>query len=224
MIFQPLCSQTPVWQRLLRGVGTAWPGLILALSLVSLQAAGPSLTITTNYYAVLGTNHTQIRQSMIASRPWSTSLPYDAFTKWDVTISFTMRRYGTNWGLNTFEVKGKASVTLPRWIPGQPVSPELANDWKNFYQALARHEGGHLKLAREAAAEVHQRLLNLPPTFSVDVLRASANRAVAEVVEDFRSRERDYDRQTRNGAAEGARFPPRPSVGPGKKEGGLQAP
>jgi len=191
--------------------------VMLAVPQAGLAAGSPSVSIKTNYYVVGGTNVTLIRHSMSVARPFATTNAFDAFTHWNVRSDFQFRPSGGSWALHSPRVNASITVTLPRWIPGLPVSPELIQIWSEYVTNLTRHEIGHIQFALEAAEEVQRRLESMPRYATAPEAHRAAQAVVNEVIEDFRAREREYDRQTRHGRTQGAvlRFQ-RPSGPPGK--------
>ena len=108
-------------------------------------------------------------------------------------------------------------MTLPRWIPGFPVGQDLVQACMDYRANLNRHEAGHIAIAREAAEEVRQKLDSMPGYPTAWVASQAAQAIVNETIEEFRAREREYDKHTRHGHAQGAVLRlPRPAGTPGK--------
>jgi len=166
-----------------------------------------ALSIRTNYYVFGGTNYSQMRTAMLATRPWKQTLSFDARTKWQVRSNYRMRREGDGFRLNSVRVKTEVLITLPCWIPGKPVTRELLDRWYKCFIGLSTHEQGHRVLAEAAGTEVEKRLLALPSFPSIRELSAAADDTINKTIEEFRERERKYDQVTRHGATQGAVFP-----------------
>ena len=62
-------------------------------------------------------------------------------------------------------------------------------------------------LRREMDAIVDLAIAALPPAGNCDALGAEANALGMRILQKYQQRDRDYDRDTRYGAAHGARFP-----------------
>jgi predicted secreted Zn-dependent protease len=182
-----------------------------------LAAGVPSISIKTNHYVVGGTNVALIRYSMSVARPAVATNSFDAVTHWTVRAEYQIRPNGNSWMLQHPRVNLSVTLILPRWIPGLPVSPELIQTWNEFLANLTAHEAGHIQIAREAAEETLRRLESMPGYASGPETKRAAEALVSEVIEEFRVRERLYDRQTRHGRTQGAILRnPRPTGPSGK--------
>lgn len=191
--------------------------LVLGAAVGPLQAAAPQplptttprpeATIITNYYVFGGTNAALMRAAMIEARPWKDSMAYDAHTKWDIRSTYRYSRTNSQFKLNSADVKTKVEITLPRWIPGKPVTRELVNRWQKCFIGLSVHEQGHMELALAAAAEVKRRMAELNLFGSPQELTTAADRTLNDTLEEFRQRERRYDQVTGHGRTQGAVFP-----------------
>ena len=209
----------PAFHRLLASVArSSWAVCFLLAAANVVSAAGtPTVTITTNYYGVAGTNLMLIGKSLAASRPFAATNTFDAFTHWTVGAEYDFRPNAGMWTLHHLRVKAVIKVTLPRWIPGVPVSPELVQTWSEYVANLTKHELGHVQFAREAAEEVQRQLDSLPSSAAAPEANKAAQSIVNEVIEDYRSRERKFDRETHHGRNQGAILQlGRPSGSPGK--------
>lgn len=184
---------------------------VAAIVLFSLRAEAQNAVVatnlvyvTTNYYIFGGTNFSQMRAAMKAARPWKDTMVYDAHTKWEILSNYHFRRDHDQVRLDSVVVTTKASMTLPSWIPGRPVSRELVGNWEQCLVGLFVHEQGHVQLAVAAGAEVRQRLQALPGFATPKELIAAADLALNDTVSQFREREVNYDAATRHGFTQGA--------------------
>jgi predicted secreted Zn-dependent protease len=103
-------------------------------------------------------------------------------------------------------VRTTVVITLPRWIPGHPVQPELVAQWQKVITGLRTHERGHLQLAQAATAEVQRRLVALRGCDTQEELETLARQTMNDTIEEFRTRERKYDEVTGHGRTQGAVF------------------
>jgi predicted secreted Zn-dependent protease len=169
-----------------------------------------SVVITTNYYIFGGTNRFQLLSSMAAARPWKGTGNYDAQTKWSVYLRYGYGRSEGQYKFNWVEVKTTVVITLPRWIPGHPVTPDLVEQWTKCAMGLRTHERGHLQVAQAATEEVKKRVLALAGCDSAEELVTLARATMNNTLEEFHERERKYDEVTGHGRTQGAVF----SIGP----------
>jgi predicted secreted Zn-dependent protease len=174
-----------------------------------------SVNITTNYYIFGGTNRAQLLAAMAAARPWKGTRNYDAQTKWSVYLNYGYGRSEGQFKLNWVEVKTRVAITLPRWIPGHPVTPELVAQWTKCSTGLRTHERGHLQVAQAATEAVKKHVLALPGCDSVEELVKLARETMNNTLEEFHERERKYDEVTGHGRTQGAVLPMWPFWGGG---------
>lgn len=160
--------------------------------------------VKTNYYHVTGSSAPEVRQSLNAVRPHAS--PFDAWTDWSVRCTCRPRREGGRFVLDSFEIRGQATLMLPSWSPKRKSDPGLREAWWAYLKALAAHEQGHLAIAREAVAEAEKRLLALPGFATAREFSVAADQAVQQATREARAKECDYDRRTRHGAVQGALF------------------
>ncbi len=169
-----------------------------AIALLPLVSGAQSFVVwTTNYYSVTGANFREIRQSIAASRPWQDG--FDGDTRWTILWNFTSA--GSPAGCSTISVSTttKITTTMPRWTPPADVAPETKERWTRYYTNLLQHETGHARIALAAAAEVRQRLSTVGTQPDCDALKFVINQRAEKVVDDYRAREKEYDRRTNHG-------------------------
>jgi len=153
---------------------------MLAVTQAALAAGSPSVSIKTNYYVVGGTNVMLIHHSMFVARPFAATNAFDALTLWTLRADYQFRPSGGSWVLHNPRINLSVTVTLPRWIPSLPVSPELIQTWNVFLTNLTTHEAGHVKIACEAAEEVQRRLEAMPKYATASDARRAAEVMVNE--------------------------------------------
>ena len=163
----------------------------------------------TNYYSVTGATLAEIRQSTQQARPWKDRRDLDAFTEWNVTWTFSTSSTATGCRCSTFTTRTRVVVTLPRWTKSEQASPEVADAWKRYADALALHEAGHAGHGISAAAQLHRNMQSLGERPTCEALKQAINELGNRTVAEFRQKDKDYDQQTRHGATQGARLPGR---------------
>ncbi len=186
-----------------------WAGCLLlaTLTLLPISAvAEMTVSVSTNYYVVAGTNHLSIRAAMVQTRPWKERSSYDAHTTWSMWPRLTWRRVDDQYFLASCEVKTRIVITLPCWNATRPIDTALAAQWEGYFRALSLHEQGHVQVARAAAAELERRLSKLAGYNSADDLNDAARRITREVMDEFRKKDAAYDEVTQHGQVQGAVF------------------
>lgn len=183
--------------------------LALASVLFLLPAAATAqntLTWRTNFYAVTGESIRELRQSMRQARPWKDDTETVGLTQWRIDWRFDLKPTAGGCRCASFTTTTSITNTLPRWTPPTNAPPELRADWNRFITSLGQHEDGHSRLAFAAVAELHKQVKAAGEDTDCGRLRNKINDLARRVVDDFRAREREYDRRTNHGATQGASF------------------
>ena len=168
--------------------------LILALE----AGAQNSVVWTTNFYSVTGASFREIRRSIATSRPFQDG--FDGDTRWSVDWKFTLADTGNGCSCSTFSITTKIVTTLPRWTPPTNVFPEVKEQWTRYFTNLAQHEAGHARIGIAAASEVARSLSQTGSQPNCEQLKRTIHERAGRIVEDYRAREKEYDRITAHGA------------------------
>lgn len=174
------------------------------------QGLGPAqdtLRWTTNYYRVTGNTPREVRQSINENRPWRGRNDSDAITAWSVTWTFTLAASGQGCRTESVRTATTITTTLPVYVPPTNAPTELKQRWAAYFTALSRHEAQHAAMATRAAAEIQSRLSSAGERANCPTLQRDLNALAEAIVARYRQEEREMDRTSRHGAADGARFP-----------------
>jgi predicted secreted Zn-dependent protease len=158
-----------------------------------------SVSVTTNFFTVTGTNRADLMASKLEARPWKTKMPYDATTEWRIHWNCKYSPRGGQYRLDALEIQTVVAVTLPRWIPPVDADSRLIRRWNQYVNDLGTHEQGHVALARQATAEFQRQAAVVPGYSSGAELTGALDRISKQVVELYRQKERDYDLETEHG-------------------------
>ena len=188
----------------LAAVLTACP---LALSWPS-SAAFPEKTERTHYYAIAGSSARELRDAMNEKRPvGKDGKPHDAITSWFVRWQYATTTSPAACAIKSFDVSLDISMTLPQWTNESAAAPQLVQHWRTYYAALLKHEEGHRAIGSGAAADIRDAGSKLPSEQGCGDLAKAVGKMTGEILERYRQREREYDRDTDHGRTQGARFP-----------------
>lgn len=157
---------------------------------------------TTNFYDVSGSSLREIRQSIVRSRPHK--VDRDALTEWHIRTRCAAARIRREYRSSGFTTTTTVRITLPRWHPPPEAPEELIQQWNRYIRSLTEHEIGHGRIAEAAAREMQRRVDLLGTRSSSDEVLSAVEQVVNATLEEFRERERDYDRLTEHGATQGA--------------------
>jgi predicted secreted Zn-dependent protease len=171
--------------------------------------ANPSITVDTNYYSITGSTAQQLRDQLNQLRPSDekTGKRFDAYTRWSVRWDYRYSNNSDSCQISEADVKTKIVITLPQWqIPANPSKP-LVNKWNRYMAALRSHEDGHKNHGIAASQEILSLLQQFPKQASCSQLSRAANQAAQLVIKKYNQRDLEYDRVTKHGATQGAKFP-----------------
>ena len=184
---------------------------VLAASTLTAWAASPPVQEQTerfNYYKVAGSTARELRDAINANRPvGKDGRPHDAVTSWFVRWKYTTTGASPGCAVRTFNVSLDFATTMPQWTNESGAAPQLLQQWRSYYAALVKHEDGHKAIGTNAAANIRDAGLKLPPEPLCSELARSVDKMTSEILERYRQREREYDRDTDHGRTQGARFP-----------------
>jgi|WetSurMetagenome_2_1015567.scaffolds.fasta_scaffold58231_3 predicted secreted Zn-dependent protease len=184
-----------------------WLGVLAAAPVFhagQLAAAGEPARFSTNYYQVSGATWDEVHKSIVRSRPWKTNQPMDARTDWTVRWKFSVVDFGDGARVRSFDVETTITVTLPSWKAPADASKPLLEGWKRYFDTLKRHEGGHVVLALQAAAAVRKHAGAVTEAPSAQELTRQINQAANKVIDQFREKDKEYDRITQHGMKQDA--------------------
>lgn len=180
---------------------------VLAVLLLGLAPSVPAVVERTDHYDVAGSSEHELRAAINARRPKDDEgIPHDGLTNWDVRWKY--RYVTTPEGCAVASVATTLDVVtiLPRWSNRQAGST-LAQRWDKYIAALEDHEREHMQIALRAARMIQQRLSSLEIARTCPLLEESINLTGQTLLDQFRSDDDEYDRRTKHGASQGARFP-----------------
>lgn len=99
------------------------------------------------------------------------------------------------------------TYTLPRWADRENAPAQLRDRWDRYKLSLTAHEKGHGAIALEVAKLIDMALVGKSSDESCEALNAESIKIVDEVMQRGEAMQREYDRATRHGSAQGAQFP-----------------
>ena len=172
-------------------------------------APDPDLTIRVSHtpYTIRGSSAAELRKQMDALGPTDAHGRYDAYTRWYVRWKYPYERTPNACGLGKVTVTVDVTYTLPEWTPPPDASADLVSRWNRYLRALRSHESGHHRHGAEAGRAVLEKLRRLEAQRRCEDADRRANLLGERVLETYRAKDQSYDKTTRHGATEGARFP-----------------
>jgi len=171
--------------------------------------AEPTVSESVQYYDVSGATAREVRASLNREGPISGNdgQRYDAVCRWHVYWKFQFRPRGDVCVITSASTDVKIVITFPRLKTDETTSPSLLKAFANYTEKLMLHEQGHAQNAIDAARKIEAGILALPPQPTCDELRKTANALGQALIKEANQADIEYDKRTRHGATQGARFP-----------------
>lgn len=146
-----------------------------------------------------------LRQALNAATPITANgQRFHGHTRWNVRWTF-------RWG---HEASGSCRITeVTTRLRSEVQLPELRRAtadqralFERYLPALSRHEQGHVQFGRDAARAIDQGISQLPAAADCATLERQANSLGHRLLREHAEREKQYDRNTRHGASQGAKL------------------
>jgi predicted secreted Zn-dependent protease len=180
------------------------------LAVITLRAAAePVISESTSYYDISGSTPAQLVAQMGELGPTDEKgdRRFWAYTKWFVNWRFTSRRSATGCLIDTVSVSLEINYTYPRWRNEEAANEPVRNAWSQMMAALERHERQHGQHGLDAAHEVERAIAGIPGRETCRSLVEDTNALAYSIAEKHAARDREFDRRTEHGRAEGVRLP-----------------
>ena len=159
-------------------------------------------------YAVIGTTATELAQSIRRDNP------FDVPGRRGSHQAEFRRRADLVRGTRGCEPRNlritvESEITLPEWVPRDPIDSTLVRQWARFVTDLRTHEEGHraisMRIAEEAAGEL--RALRTPSCAAWSV---AADSVIQRKLREHQNRQDAHDSDRRAGVGAQPQWPPRP--------------
>ena len=129
---------------------------------------------------------------------------FHGYTRWNVRWTFRWWREASGrCAITEVTTRLRTEVQLPELRSGTPAQQAF---FDQYLRALSHHEEGHVRFGRDAAQAIDQGIAALPAAPDCATLERQANALGHRLLREHAEREKQYDRDTRHGASQGARL------------------
>lgn len=129
---------------------------------------------------------------------------FHGYTRWNVRWNYRWWREASGrCRITEVTTRLTTEVQLPEL---RGATPAQQASFDRYLRALSQHEQGHVQLGRDAAQAIDQGIARLPPAADCPTLERQADALGRRLLQEHVERERQYDRDTGHGAAQGARL------------------
>lgn len=177
------------------GAGVAGP--------TAMELPGVSLTLEEETFTVTGSTVAEIGESLRRLSPYLRGRSVRGIHGYQISWRYSLRPSDGACRVEDVQVDLSSKVTLPRWRRSGGAAFELEELWGAYLQDIRDHEDTHRSLAIQAALTIQHDLAALEAPTCSSQLRTRANARAGEILEEFRERNRAFDR-----SSAGVRWPP----------------
>jgi len=155
----------------------------------------PQESTRVEYYDVNGATVEELRTQIRAKgvEGWA------AATWTRVKYELTVREGPAGCRIESVNAAFDARIRMPRWANRRAAPEAEQRAWDAWLPILRRHEEGHVRIGRAAAARVERAVWDTPGGSTCADLTARARARADAVLADLRRRQRDYDLRTDHG-------------------------
>ena len=167
------------------------------------------VTVNTNTeeYTISGDTADELVRSMDRAGPMDQPIGRrSGHTQWHVDYHYRYERSAQGCRTRPVSTQVNISYEMPHWATETNARPSLQTEWDRYLAALWVHEQGHGDHGIQAANDIKAELEALPPEADCEAAGARANAVAHEIRERYAQIDVDYDRQTKGGKTQGARF------------------
>jgi len=129
-----------------------------------------------------------------------------ATTRGGLTIRYDFAFGGDVCRLMQVDLTLDIDITYPLWREEAHGPQGMRTEWQRFKVALESHEQGHVERFRDAASRLSDRLAAIPPAPSCHTIRAEVESQRGQFNREVEAEQARYERETDNGAVQGARL------------------
>jgi predicted secreted Zn-dependent protease len=186
-----------------RAAGRA--GVVAALVFLGAAQADVTEEHARRPYTVRAQPGETLRQALNAATPITVDgQRFHGYTRWNVRWTFRWWREASGrCAITEVTTRLRTEVQLPELRSGAPAQQAV---FDRYLRALSRHEEGHVQFGRDAAQAIDQGIAALPAAPDCAALERQANALGHRLLREHAEREKQYDRDTRHGASQGARL------------------
>ena len=162
----------------------------------------------TERYAIAGSTPAELRRELNLKRPRTADgRQFDGHTHWHVSWRYRYLKSGSGCAIASVNTSLKVTITLPEWRNEREADSGTRRLWSRYLAALELHEQGHRRHGVHAANEIDHAIAAIPTAVNCDGLGVAVNALGGNILRKYNQHDVDYDRDTKHGATQGARFP-----------------
>lgn len=130
-------------------------------------------------------------------------IKFHGSTSWQVEWSISWKKTDGICYLDSSETKLNVLFKMPRMSPNFSASDAVLGAFNRYYDALLKHENGHVNNGSKALKDINVLLSNFNSYSNCHVLNEAVNNAITKVVRKYKRQDITYDIQTKHGKLQG---------------------
>lgn len=131
------------------------------------------------------------------------STKFHGSTIWQVIWNISWTKSNGICFLDSSEAKLNVLFKMPRISSSFSATNVVITSFNRYYEALLKHENGHMDNGIQALNEINELLLNFNSFSDCQVLNDIVKDSITKVVEKYKRQDESYDRQTEHGKLQG---------------------
>ncbi len=187
-------------------VGCASGGSSLAQTL----PRGVTLRLNEEFYGFRADNAGDIAEALSRFGPELGGERVPAVTRQELEWDYQLAGTNDVCRLRSAEVRLDITMVLPEWLDAESGPEPLQARWREFEEAVRKHEDGHVRLFIEGARDLLRRIQRVQAG-TCEAVELEVDEQGRISIEHFDDRQSQYDRDTRGGQTQGVCW-----AGPGR--------
>ena len=168
------------------------------------RRAGIDVNDQIEYYDIRGKTLRELRIDAHVNGPVARDTTWFGLTHYQIHWTYGYYRQPTLCRLTNVKMMVDVIVTLPRWVDSSDVDPAAVYWWANSSEHVRTHEGHHVQLAVDGAADIRSLLMRKTGS-DCALLARSANEEATVILRRLAEQQQNFDHESRHGTVLPAR-------------------
>jgi len=167
-------------------------------------SADSSINTLFEYYDISPKTKYDIKPEIQKNTPIiNKSIKFHGSTSWLVEWSISWKQTNDICYLDSSEAKLNVLFKMPRISPNFSATHAVIGAFNKYYDALLKHENGHMNNGIKALNDINILLSNFNSFSDCEVLNEAVKNSITIVVGKYKRQDIEYDTQTKHGKLQG---------------------
>ncbi len=188
----------------MKGVGLRVWFIFLVFLYSNSAVADSAINTLFEYYDISPKTKYDIKPEIQKSTPIiNKSIKFHGSTSWLVEWSISWKKSNGICYLDSSEAKLNVLFKMPRISPNFSATNAVIGAFNKYYEALLKHENGHMNNGIKALKDIKVLLSNFNSFSDCQVLNEAVKNSITNVVGIYKRQDIAYDTQTKHGKLQG---------------------